>query len=73
MKLYPKDTAEDTAIKTNIKIYNSILKRNNNKAGHYYLHQFDQYKINIKKTWGIDQEIVNRATINTYIALILHR
>ena len=28
MKLSPKDTAEDTAIKTNIKIYNTILKRN---------------------------------------------
>ena len=61
MKLSPKDTAEYTTIKINLKTYNNILKRNIRQAKIlYYQHQFDQYKNNIKKTWGVIKELVNR-------------
>ena len=60
MKLSPKDTAEYTTIKINLKTCNNILKRNIRQAMNlYYQHQFDQYKNNIKKTWGV-KELVNR-------------
>ena len=61
MKLSPKYTAEYTTIKINLKTYNNILKRNIRQAKIlYYQHQFDQYKNNIKKTWGVIKELVNR-------------
>ena len=61
MKSSPKDTAEYTTIKINLKTYNNILKRNIRQAKIlYYQHQFDQYKKNIKKTWGVIKELVNR-------------
>ena len=64
MKLSPKDTPEYTAIKINLKTYNNILKRNIRQAKIlYYQHQFDQYKNNIKKTWGVIKELVNRTSI----------
>ena len=50
MKLSPKDTAEYTTIKIDLKTYNNILKRNIRQAKMlYYQHQFDQYKNNIKR------------------------
>ena len=50
MKLSPKDTAEYTAIKINLKTYNNSLKRNIREAKIlYYQHQFDQYRNNIKR------------------------
>ena len=61
MKLSPKDTAEYTTIKINLKTSNNILKRNIRQAKIlYYQHKFDQYKNNIKKTWGVIKELVNR-------------
>ena len=65
MKLSPKDTAE--YIKINLKTYNNILKRNIRQAKIlYYQHQFDQYKNNIKKTWGVIKELVNRRPMKIY-------
>ena len=64
MKLSPKDTPEYIAIKINLKTYNNILKRNIRQAKIlYYQHQFDQYKNNIKKIWGVIKELVNRTSI----------
>ena len=71
MKLSLKDTAEYTAIKINRKTYINILKRNIRQAKTLYYHyQFDQYKNNIKKTWGgtCESNIYEK-----YIASILHR
>ena len=60
MKLSPKDTVEYTSIKINLKTYNNIWKRNIRQAKILnYQHQFDQYKNNIKKTWGVIKELVN--------------
>ena len=68
MKLSPKDTAEYTTIKINLKTYNNILKRNIRQAKSlYYQHQFDQYKNNIKKTWGVIKELVNRRPIKNIL------
>ena len=67
MKLSPKDTAEYTAMKINLKTYNHILKRNIRQANIvYYKHQFDQYKNNIKRTRGVIKELVNRTSIHIY-------
>ena len=64
MKLSPKDTPEYIATKRNLKTYNNILKRNIRQAKIlYYQHQFDQYKNNIKKTWGVIKDLVNRTSI----------
>ena len=61
MKLSPKDY---TAIQINLKTYNNLLKRNIRQTKIlYYQHQFDQYKNNIKKTWGVIKELVNRTSI----------
>ena len=46
MKLSPKDTAEYTTIKINLKTYNNILKRNIRQAKIlYYQYQFDLHCI----------------------------
>ena len=54
MKLSPKDSAEYSVIKINLKTYNNILKRNITWQAKilYYQHQFDQYKNNNKKDMG---------------------
>ena len=68
MKLSPKDSAEYSVIKINLKTYNNILKRNIRQAKIlYYQHQFDQYKNNIKKTWGVIKELVNRTSMKNIL------
>ena len=64
MKLSPKDSADYSVIKINLKTYNNILKRSIKQAKIlYYQHQFDQYKNNIKKTWEVIKELVNRTSM----------
>ena len=68
MKLSPKDCAEYSVIKINLKTYNHILKRNIRQAKIlYYQHQFVQYKNNIKKTWGVLKELVNRTSMKNIL------
>ena len=33
----------------------------------YYQHQFDQYKNNIKETWGVIKELVNRTSVKNIL------
>ena len=67
MKLSPKDTAEYTTIKIHLKTYNNILKCNIRQAKVlYYQHQFDQYKNNIKKTWGVIKAKIYAISSDTY-------
>ena len=47
-------------LKTNLKTYNSILRRNINFAKqHYYHTRFEKCKLDIKNTWVIIKEIIN--------------
>ena len=57
-----------SVIKINLKTYNTILKRSIKQVKIlYYQHQFDQYKNNIKKTWGVIKELVNRTSIKNIL------
>ena len=68
MKLSPKDSAEYTTIKINLNTYNTILKRNIRQSKIlYYQHQFDQYKNNIKNTWGVIKELANRSPMKNIL------
>ena len=68
MTVTRKDTTEYTAIKLNLKTYNNILKRNIRQANIlYYQHQFDKYINNIKKTWGVIKELVNRTSMTNIL------
>ena len=52
LKQTTTDTPEYTNLKTNLKTYNSILRRNINFAKqHYYHTRFEKCKLDIKNTW----------------------
>ena len=57
----------------NKKAYNIMTELTNSKRNIrqakilYYQHQFDQYKNNIKKTWGVIKELVNRTSMKNIL------
>ena len=62
-----RQTAEQYAtLKTNIKTYNKIIKRLIRKHKRQYMAtKFEQYKSNIKKTWNILNEVLERTKRET--------
>ena len=55
----PRNSATYNEIKTNLRTYNSILKKSIRRAkANYYENQFEQNKNDIKRTWGIINQIL---------------
>ena len=57
MKQAPSNTPSYIALKTNLKTYNKILKRNIEQAKRLY---YDKYKNDSKDTWKVINELTNR-------------
>ena len=65
LKTTHPDSAELDALKINLRTYNKILKRNINMAkSAYYQASFSKYKNDIKRTWSVKKEVLNK-TQNT--------
>ena len=65
LKTTHPDSAEFEALKINLPMYNKILKRNIKMAkSTYYQASFSKYKNNIKGTWSVIKEVLNK-TQNT--------
>ena len=61
MKQTPSNTPSYLALKTNLKTYNKILKRNIEQAKRlYYETSFNKYKNDSKGTWKMINELTNR-------------
>ena len=65
LKTTHPDSAEFEALKINFRTYNKILKRNIKMAKYaYYQVSFSKYKNDIKGTWSVIKEVLNK-TQNT--------
>ena len=65
LKTTHPDSAEFDALKINLRTYNKILKRNIKMAKcAYYQASFSKYKSDIKGTWSVIKEVLNK-TQNT--------
>ena len=54
-------TPEYSELSNNLRIYNSILKKNIRLAkSEYYTKKFDEYKFNIRRTWSTINDVLNK-------------
>ena len=69
LKRTPVDSERHSIPKLNLKTYQSILKRLIRDAKkQYYQKQFEQYKNDVKNTWGTIKHILNRTRSNQNIS-----
>ena len=62
LKSHPVNSQEYYTLKTNLKTYNTILKKNIRKAKKdYHYDQFAKYKNDIRKTWDTLKDVINRS------------
>ena len=68
MKQTPTNSEAYANIKTNLKTYNKILKRNIEQAKIMYYHQkLAKYTNDIKHTWKVIKEVTNKTTNKTQL------
>ena len=66
LKQTNQESPEFEIVKTNLKTFNKLLKKNINLAKKmYYQSQFSNYKDNVKGTWAIIKGILNRTQPST--------
>ena len=59
--LLTTQTPEYSELSNNLRIYNSILKKNIRLAkSEYYTKKFDEYKFNIRRTWSTINDVLNK-------------